>query len=317
MSAVNEPWPLRVGETIDRARLHDVLGGGDRQGGITRVVSRNEVLVFSGVGGAAHGYAANEGVTTDGIFQYSGQGQVGHQQLTRNNRVLAESDQRGLPVRVFAGTSGTVVYVGEFVVGEPAFSWKHFGSSTSSRARRGLVFNLLPVTADLSLLPALDIDEGSGGEAANSEPLDRPWVPLEFAAYQREFRGDPLQPTAVSRAEFELQTAFGSWLTRRGDDVRSRSYRVGNSRVTPDLVNLTTGEVIEAKKGVTRALVRTAIGQVLDYAMLSKSGQALSPSILVPHQLPTDLLELCHSVGISVWHPARGNEFVLSAPQRP
>jgi hypothetical protein len=308
-----EPWPLAVGEKIARKELHSMLGGGSPQGGICTVSGRADVILFSGKGGAVHGYA-DEGVA-EGAFHYVGQGRRGHQEMKGNNRILAESDQLGRPVRVFAGTSGVVTYAGEFVVDEHAFDWTTLRQEGSMKRRRGILFHLLPMQADLSLLPVRKKTQRPGVVVSSSiATLERAWRPLAWSDLQRVKVPDDLGAQSVSRAEFKLQTEFGTWLSGRGDEVQVRSYRVPGGTATPDLVNVTAGEVIEAKRGTTRALIRAAIGQVLDYAMLSRrDGKPLVPAILLPAEPPRDLLELCHSVGVVVWSKA-DEGFVRAAP---
>lgn len=312
--APEEPWPLAVGEKIARKELHSILGGGNPQGGICTVLGRADVILFSGKGGAVHGYADDEGVA-EGVFHYVGQGRRGHQEMKGNNRILAESDQLGRPLRVFAGSSGVVTYAGEFVVDEHAFDWTSLRQEGSVKRRRGILFHLLPMDADLSMLPVQARTRVRGTVATSSAAtLERAWRPLAWSDLQRINVPVGLGAQSISRAEFKLQTEFGNWLSARGDEVQVRSYRVPGGTATPDLVNVTAREVVEAKRGSTRPLIRAAIGQVLDYAMLSRrDGKPLAPAILLPAEPPRDLLELCHSVGVVVWSKA-GEGFVRASP---
>lgn len=298
-------WDIEIGETLEnRKAVQARVGGGSMQNGITRVAASDQMLVFTGAGGSRHGYSKHEGLTSEQVFRYSGEGQNGDQTLTRNNRFLAESDQSGRPVRVFLAR-GTVTYVGEFVLDRDPYSWERFRDTESNAERTGLVFNLLPVQADTALLDVVEAP-GASSEVVTSEGTRnqsvRSWSPLDFSSYLSGRTASGEATSAVSRLEFELQTAFGNWLTVKGDAIKWLRLTEGGVTISPDLYDATSGEVVEAKKSTARAYVRTAIGQVLDYAAVAtRAGLVVTPSILVPSRLSPELLDLCGSVGISVW----------------
>lgn len=69
--------------------------------------------------------------------------------------------------------------------------------------------------------------------------------------------------------------------------------------ITPDLYSPTRGWVVEAKRSAGRAYVRTAIGQVLDYAHnLERAGKPATPAVLLPGQPDDDLKALLKKLGI-------------------
>ncbi|WP_336697130.1 hypothetical protein [Curtobacterium sp. USHLN213] len=115
-------WDIPIGTRIGRRELHHRLGGGSWQDGITRVVKTNEMLVFTNDGGGKHGYGVHEGLRSDGLFRYSGQGQDGDQTVTSNNKDLADSEEIGRPIRVFRGQAN-VIYVGSFALADPPYTW--------------------------------------------------------------------------------------------------------------------------------------------------------------------------------------------------
>jgi hypothetical protein len=144
----------------------------------------------------------------------------------------------------------------------------------------------------------------------------QPWEPLNFHSLERAAPQDPFEGALVKRREFELQTNFATWLQRAGFNVERWTFRVPEATLMPDLVNVTLREIVEAKSDGTRTLVRAAIGQVLDYTMLArKEGEALTPALLFPARLPSDLEELCASVGIAIWW-AEEHEFVRRPAER-
>ncbi|MCS0470175.1 hypothetical protein MKU73_12845 [Curtobacterium flaccumfaciens pv. betae] len=305
-------WDIPIGTSIGRRELHSRLGGGSWQDGITRVVKTNEMLVFTNDGGGEHGYGVHEGLRGDGLFRYSGQGQNGDQTLTGNNKALADSEAIGRPIRVFRG-QGTVTYVGSFALADPPYNWERFPGTGSSPERDGLVFNLVAVDADTSLLPALVDEAGdpSGrASAIGASSATSAWQPLDFSEYQvrRVDEGESMR--SVSRREFELQTRFGEWLLARGEDVQVLRLTDDGVTIVPDLYVPTIGQVVEAKKSTARAYVRTAIGQALDYAAVARRhGLAVTPAVLLPSEPQPSMLELCTSIRITVWWPISSGDF--------
>lgn len=305
-------WDIPIGMSIGRRALHDRLGGGSRQDGITRVVKSDEMLVFTNDGGGEHGYGVHEGLRADGVFRYTGQGQHGDQKLTGNNKALAESEEIGRPIRVFRG-QGTVTYVGSFALADPPYSWERFPGTGASPEREGLVFNLVAVDADTSLLPALADEEGSAssrGPETQAPPVTTAWQPLDFSEYQVRRVDEGESERSVSRREFELQTRFGEWLRARGEDVQVLRLIEDGVTILPDLYVPTLGQVIEAKKSTARAYVRTAIGQALDYAAVARRrGLSVTPAVVLPSEPDASMVELCTSVGITVWWPSSSGDF--------
>lgn len=310
-------WDIPIGMSIGRRELHNRLGGGSRQDGITRVVKTNEMLVFTNDGGGKHGYGVHEGLRSDGVFRYSGQGQDGDQTLTSNNKALADSEGIGRPIRVFRG-QGNVIYVGSFALADPPFTWERFPGTGSSPERDGLVFNLVAVDADTSLLPVLVTEEG-GSSAREfmtaAPPVTTAWQPLDFTEYQVRRVDEGESVRAVSRREFELQTRFGEWLRARGEDVQVLRLMEDGVTIVPDLYVPTMGQVVEAKKSTARAYVRTAIGQSLDYAAVARrSGLTVAPAVLFPSDPGALMVGLCTSVGVTVWWPTTHEGFVSVSP---
>ena len=100
--------------------------------------------------------------------------------------------------------------------------------------------------------------------------------------------------------EFELQSAFGSWLRAMGTPPSRLRLDAGATFVEPDLYVPKRDWIVEAKKSSARAYVRTAIGQVLDYVHLAaKSGLNAKPIVLLPGMPEQDLVELMANLGIT------------------
>src|SRR5581483_3250319 len=90
-------WTLAPGVRIKRAELHKQYGGRP-QCGIAPSNRSPNVLVFTAPSGHKYGYY--DGLQPDGCFHYTGEGQLGDQQLTQGNRALAEHQQKNKSVRL-------------------------------------------------------------------------------------------------------------------------------------------------------------------------------------------------------------------------
>lgn len=103
----------------------------------------------------------------------------------------------------------------------------------------------------------------------------------------------------VTRLEFQLQRDFGTWLARAGHEPKLMRLPVGTSWVEPDLYIPSKPWIVEAKRSSGREYVRTAIGQVLDYAHLAQRASIeAAPMLLFPGRPAQDLVELVDSLGI-------------------
>ena len=283
-------WTLEPGDTVLRREVHAAYGG-QQQGGIITPKSIPDILVItSPESGARHGYDRFEGLQEDGSFLYTGEGQYGSQVFARGNAALRDAAQRGRPIRLFTKQGTFVTYVGEFTTGDPAFRIELIPDSKGD-LREGIIFNLVPVNADVE---ALDVrPEPLAGKAHALA-----WSPPESSSY---VVGAPQAPAerVASRIEFELQRDFGRWITDRGETPQRLRLDSAGVAVEPDLFIEESGWVVEAKKSPARGYVRTAIGQVLDYALLArKAGHAAVPVILLPSRPIAHLEALLTELGI-------------------
>lgn len=179
-----------------------------------------------------------------------------------------------------------------------------------NRAARDTIRKVLQELRDLGEIEFLD---GKGSyrqlrpkdtQESGTDPVirKRQWSAPNYHNVSRPPPSDPFASAEVTRFEFQLQAEYGDWLRGKGFEVERWSFQSGEVEVEPDLVNVTTGEIIEAKRNGSRSLVRTAIGQVLDYALLSRTaGEGLRPALLFPARLTPYLESLCESVEVRVW----------------
>src|SRR5205809_6876158 len=112
-------WSLGPGDQIKRSELHHHYGGGG-QGGIEPSAKTPNVLIFSDpIAGEAYGYKYDRWI--DGVFHFTGEGQVGDQVLTHGNRAILDHRRHGRALRVFRGVRSVITYVGEFDLASDAY----------------------------------------------------------------------------------------------------------------------------------------------------------------------------------------------------
>lgn len=286
-------WTLEPGDVVTRRAVHDAYAG-NRQRGIATSSLISDILVFSSpVQGAQFGYDLHEGPQQDGSFSYTGEGPTGDQKFTRGNLAVRDSGANGRLIRLFQTQGPVATYVGAFTTGDPVYRIARIPGS-DGLLRDGIIFTLVPTDADVALLaPAPARQERS---ARLSE-----WTPPSHSDVV--VAGSDLMianDRTVSRMEFELQASFGRWLRSRGLRPQRLVLPTATSSVEPDLYVASTGWIVEAKKSTARAYLRTAIGQVLDYAHLAESQDMhVRPMILLPGHPESDLLALMRRLGIS------------------
>lgn len=287
-------WTLEIGDQVRRREVHDAYGG-QQQGGISTPRRIPDILVFTDpVKGARYGYEKFEGLREDGSYSYTGEGQRGDQVFVRGNVALRDAAKNGQIIRVFTTRGPVATYVGSFSTGEPTYRVETI-PDVDGKWRRGIIFNLIPIDADATLLPLY-----GGGKVSGPNIAD--WTPPDFSDVVIEFDAPlPAGERVVSRLEFELQAGFGGWLKSEGLIPSRLTLPSGAFAIEPDLYVESNGWIVEAKKSTARTYVRTAIGQVLDYAHVAKgAGIAAVPMVLLPGKPADDLIGLMNELGITV-----------------
>lgn len=101
---------------------------------------------------------------------------------------------------------------------------------------------------------------------------------------------------------------------RRGFSPQRLPLRAGSALIEPDTFVSERNWIVEAKKSTAREYVRTAIGQILDYAHVAhKAGLDASPAIILPGPPEEGLRELMHTAGITLIVKV-DDDFDVSAP---
>lgn len=90
---------FKIGKEYHRqSEIHGVYKG-QAQGGISTPSSLNAIFIFTGDAGEQHGYSDH--FTDDGIFHYTGEGQVGHMEMVRGNKAIRDSATNSRVIHVF------------------------------------------------------------------------------------------------------------------------------------------------------------------------------------------------------------------------
>ena len=110
ITTVGAQMPFAVGAEYKRSLIHDNFGG-SRYSGISPSAKSPNIFIFTGKSGQQYGYQDE----WDGDnFLYTGEGQVGDQQMKVGNRALAEHAKMGKSVHLFEGSREAFVrYMGE------------------------------------------------------------------------------------------------------------------------------------------------------------------------------------------------------------
>ena len=289
-------WPIRVGQTLRRREVHALVGG-QQQGGIVTPRGRLDILIFTDPQrGADFGYDRYEGIRSDGTYSYTGAGQYGDQEMVRGNKAINDAPRDGKVIRLFQVSGTLVTYRGAFTVGSPAYQEVPIPDAEGVY-RKGFIFNLEPVDADPTALPVVTNER-------ILSPVESIWKPPEATSYA--IGPVDFAVRQAQRLEFDLQSRFGHWLQEQGHEIKQLRLPAGRTVIQPDLYDATTGEVFEAKKSNARTFVRTAVGQVLDYAHVAQLNRYdASPSILLPAAPQEDLVGLCEEHRIRLYVPGR------------
>jgi 5-methylcytosine-specific restriction protein A len=105
------PHVFVAGEEIKRRELHSRFGG-NQQGGMSPCPKAGVILLFTSPHGDLYGY--EDRFQADGMFWYTGEGQVGEMKFVRANRALRDHETEGHRVLLFEQTrKGYVRFVTE------------------------------------------------------------------------------------------------------------------------------------------------------------------------------------------------------------
>lgn len=157
-----------VGEKYNRARdIHDQYGG-TRQSGISPSKSYPLIFLFTGDSGESYGY--EDGWQQDeGVFLYTGQGQVGDMEFKRGNKAIRDHIADGKQLFLFnaIGKGKPVEFLGEFECASINFAE---GPDVNGNLRKTIRFNL--VLCDPTITSEVN-DDNSRENARSFDDLRR------------------------------------------------------------------------------------------------------------------------------------------------
>lgn len=135
---------FQLGERYLRRELHDEFGG-QRQHGISTPATEPFVFIFTDPSSEEHGY--HDQFLSNGLFIYSGEGQVGDMAIDRGNRRILEHQQNEETLYVFEvvgeqNGADIVTYDGEY---EYVDHYWERAPDDHGDMRDALRFKLLPV----------------------------------------------------------------------------------------------------------------------------------------------------------------------------
>ena len=144
---------FEVGQVYDRRR--DIHGpyGGQWQSGISTPADQPFIFLFTGESGEQYGY--EDGWDENGVFLYTGEGQVGDMEFTRGNRAIRDHAADGKDLHLFEslGKGQGYRYLGMFVC--PTWEYRP-GIDLNGDERQVIVFHLVqPDEEEEAALPSL------------------------------------------------------------------------------------------------------------------------------------------------------------------
>ncbi len=131
---------FEVGEVYNRrADIHGPYGG-QQQGGISTPSAWPFVFLFTGESGEQYGY--RDGWDENGVFLYTGEGQVGDMGFVRGNQAIRDHALHGKDLHLFRslGKGQGYRYLGRFVC--PSWEYRK-GVDVNGDERRAIVFHLI------------------------------------------------------------------------------------------------------------------------------------------------------------------------------
>jgi hypothetical protein len=295
---------LTPSDSIKRVALHDQYGG-RRQGGISPSKQSPNVFVFTDQArGVLHGYVY-DGPRSDGLFHYTGEGQLGDQRMAQGNRAIRDHKAEGRELHLFDSSKGTATYIGRF---EYVSHYTADAPETGDGPIRSvIVFRLRPLDGKATR-PSSRLDD-LGSERVRKVPVEQHLTERMMIDPQRE-------PYEAERREQGLVMNLMASLLAEGHQISRLQLRPDGepAALFCDLYDETTNVLFEAKGTIARPAFRMAIGQLADYARLVEP--APQKAILLPEEPRADLLALAASEGIEVVWPDDDGGFAGSAGAR-
>ena len=132
------------GAVYNRVRDVHLVYGGQRQGGISTPKQIPLIFLFTGETGGQYGY--RDGPRADGIFAYTGEGQVGPMKFVRGNLAVRDQVQNGRDLLIFETLKkkGSYRFIGYFAC--DGFEYG-MGPDRKGALRQTIIFHLRPAAS--------------------------------------------------------------------------------------------------------------------------------------------------------------------------
>lgn len=315
-------WSEPIGSESIREEISSKYGGG-LQSGIAASRDTPNVIVFTDPEEATENGYNFDGWVEDEIFQYTGEGQLGDQVWKRGNKRLGEHRSTQDAIRLFVangihpGTKATKkhLYLGEFALDETEPFLRAECPDRKGDDRVVYVFRLRPLSE--ALRRAEDNAQLPLGVTTDPVQIEKLPIDDEISVYdvavqsqhKPDFERRGSQSGEGQRREASLVLRYKAHLEKQGHEVGSRRIKVPGltAALELDLFDVTDGELVEAKGESTRANIRYALGQVLDYR---RYVQPESCAVLLPSRPSDDLINLLVENGVSCVHENGDGDFL-------
>ena len=299
-------WPYAPGQPVRRVELRSRIGG-KPQGGISPSNSTPNICLFHGNAGRKFGYV--DGWHPDGAFHYTGEGQVGEQEMRHGNRMILECNRSGRALRLFEGTSGVVTYVGQFELDPLEPFYRSDALDVNKKTRTVIVFRLRPVGEAERIVEPPELNRlPPDAQAVCKE------IPLE-AVNTDSFEVGPQSGRSGKRREGSLVEGFNTEHIRQHGRSLVRLYlqAPGEGKFyLNDIYDSSADRIIEVKANSTREAARMVVGQLLDYRQLSGRGTRLA--VLLPNAPRPTIAAFLATCGVEIIYRDADGRFVDAGP---
>ena len=141
-SGVPPENPFERGKVYNRKRDIHAKFRGQERGGIATPTAAPFIFLFTGQQGTVFGY--QDGMQSDGSFEYTGEGQTGDMTFTKGNKAIRDHAKDGKDMLLFETfkTKGQCRYLGSFVCD----GWVlRMAQDKAGALRKAIVFKLVPL----------------------------------------------------------------------------------------------------------------------------------------------------------------------------
>ena len=196
---------MRSGVSTTAAGTSTARTGGSRQSGIAPSAEWPLVFLFTGQSGERYGY--EDRWTEDGVFLYTGEGQVGDMEFARGNRAVRDHAEEGRDLHLFEslGKGEGCRYLGTFAC--PTYELRR-GADRNADDRRIIVFHLVQPTGVQPQEPPLE-------PSPTAVPVDR----LRKDAYEAASEAVDAAPREAKRLYRRRSAAVRAYVLARAAGV--------------------------------------------------------------------------------------------------